>query len=157
MWLTWLLPGWPDTVHLVFAAGSCCSVAHRGSWGSLLLIKNRRQDRRRYQRRVQSVWTYCRGLPVGYRCSGSSTHGGVASINRPQLGLHFLHAALHLPGDLAVAEVAFDAAPQTGNIFGLGEIHFEEEARAAPKGNRYSAPVRAARAWRSNAARMAES
>src|ERR1700685_1330603 len=51
----------------------------------------------------------------------------------PQLRLHFLHPALHLPSDLAVAEVAFDAAPQTGNVLGFGEIHLEQKPRAGPK------------------------
>src|SRR5476649_1451479 len=51
-------------------------------------------------------------------------------LNQPaQLRLHLLHFALHLPGDLAIAEMPLHAAAQPRNIFGLGEIHLEQEPR----------------------------
>ena len=53
----------------------------------------------------------------------------MAWISRPNSGSDFVHLDLHLPGDLAIAEVAFDAAAQARDVLRLGEIHFEQEAR----------------------------
>src|SRR5690242_1193925 len=44
-----------------------------------------------------------------------------------QLRLRLIHLAFHLPRDFAVAEVALHAAAQLGDVFGLGEIHFEKK------------------------------
>src|SRR5271163_4785807 len=49
-------------------------------------------------------------------------------------GFLLLNALLHFPGNLAVAEVAFYAAADTGNVFGFREIHLEEKTR--PGGER---------------------
>ena len=61
-----------------------------------------------------------------------------------ELRLQLLHLALHLPGDLAIAEVAFHAAAQARDVFGFGEIHLEQEAR--PRARRAADSARPRRA-----------
>ncbi len=62
--------------------------------------------------------------------------------------LHFVHAALHLPRDLAVAEVPLHSAAQLRNVLGLREVHLEQEPRPRPEGQQIMpAPARATRAW----------
>src|SRR5258708_2704587 len=56
-------------------------------------------------------------------------HPRRSSFDQPsQLGLQLLQLELHLPGDVAIAEVAFHAAAHAGNVLGLGEIHLKEKA-----------------------------
>ena len=57
----------------------------------------------------------------------------MASIKRPELGFKLLHLFFHLPRDLAIAEVAFDADPQKRDVFRLRKFHFEQKTRARPK------------------------
>src|ERR1035438_2283115 len=68
-----------------------------------------------------------------------------------QLGLQGLHGCFHVPGDLAVAEMAFHAAAQAGDVFGFGEIHLEEEARSRAEGEQVmgrSEERRVGKEWR---------
>ena len=58
----------------------------------------------------------------------------MASIRRPSSGSSCSIPHLHLPGDFAIAEMAFDAAAQAGNVLGFREIHLEQEPGAGAEG-----------------------
>lgn len=61
---------------------------------------------------------------------------GRAGEEAAEFGFELFHGFLHFPGDGAVTEVAFDAAADAADVFGFGEVHFEEEAAAGAEGEK---------------------